>query len=687
MSGPRQTRKKGDESPIRVGKGLDDSRPEECSRLLDHLRFGRYDEVLSESEALLADLGVTAETTLVPDIRAAARASFYRYEVFVKRGQGMLPSSIDAYTHAKELIGPAGLTANFSRIERVLAYSHLMEYVIDGDRSHLDRALEAVGNAEARALELRNEPDMDENLVIRQLLECGTVRAEVALALGDPMTADRYILENMPAISIWEIDSWNKQAHRCVEALQYAYLHFDDADEIEARFRVGFDRLEELNIAFDCAWYALHMGIRTGERKWYERARSGFFRLGNTRLESLAAEALRPRTVAIGLSLGERRKRLLEKIGLASAQDPKADLLLVGESLEAAVEQVCDLVEASKEPVLIEGESGTGKTKVSRLAHYVSGQYRTGKFLRVQLNLGTELVGKAFFGQSKGAFTGANQAETGIFGQAAGGTLLVDEIDKVSIEIHDQFLMPFDDGKFRRVGDGKEFEITNTLLLFGSSTSIQRLVDEGKMRPDLQYRIAQGGRVVMPPLRENGQLLAALARRFAATISEKRGMRLEVMPAALRVLGYRQWPGNIREFRAYMVLAVSVASQRGENAITRDVAVQALEIHDQQMLEQSAVAVALGSDMSQLAAAMTRNPAFREWAKFLSGKSALTVKFDDLRAELAREAIRHAESVVGTRRIAVAEFLGISESAIQQRRDKEKKRRGLGEAENVESID
>jgi DNA-binding NtrC family response regulator len=691
MSKSGESTKGVDESPIRVGKGLPDSRPKEIRRLLDHLRFGRYDELFLESQVLLEDLDVSVERSDVLDIRSAARAWGYVYEGLVKRGQGQSPRAMDAYASAKELIGAGGLTANYSRIERVRAYGHLMEYVIDRDTAHLERAVDAVGEAKARAIDLRREPGMEEHLVIRQLLECGTVRAEVALALGDPMTADRNIEENMPAVAIWELDRWNREAHRCVEALQYAYLNFEDVGEIEARFAVGYDRLEELNIAFDCAWYALHMGIRVGGQRWLEKARSGFRRLGNERLERVASELLEPRTVAIGVSQVERRRRLMEKIHGACALDPEADLLLVGEALEEAVEQLVDFVEVSTESVLIEGESGTGKSRLARIAHFVSGQYRTGSFERSQLNIGIDLVESAFFGHSKGAFTGANSERPGHFAKACGGTLFVDEVDKVSMEIHDKFLMAFDDGTYRRVGDGKQFQVGNTLMIFGASSSIQQLVDDGKMRRDHQYRFSQNGRIVVPSLRENGQLLAALARRFAAIYSERRGARIEVMPSALSVLGSRDWPGNVRELKTFMNRAVLVAVQRGENAITRDIVTRAFEQHDRQMLKKSAGEATSGMNASLMAQAMGRYPAFGQLAAFFAGSSALPVKLDELKKELSGEAVRHAESIVGPSSTDVGKFLGVTGSAIIQRRsDGQRKKKvrkvpGSGEADIVES--
>ena len=643
-----------EQSPVRVGKGLPESHPAETNALLACVRGGRYEKVLTDSARLLDILDVTEETDDVLQIRSAARARMFRYESLVKQGHGLRAQAIEEYGTACELTPRSGLTANMSRIERIRALAGLIEYVVTGESRHLATALHAVESAEAHAELLRGEVS-DENLIVRQLLECGTVRAEVALALGDPMTADRYIVENLPAVSIWEIDSWNKNAHRCVETIHYAYVTPDEVDELERRFRTGYDELEALDIAFDRAWYAYHFGKVIRSVEWLERALVGFRELGSERLCRATEEMIGARTERVGPSNEERNKRLLDAVDGAyehrKAEAKRGEvvepIVVVGPRLQAVYDEMFDLVwNRGGHPIVLEGETGTGKGELALISHYLSGRNQTGKFVTVDFQDPETLMQDKWYGHKKGAFSGADKDVKGLLAEAEGGTLFLDEIDKAPAGVLDKFLVLFDRGTYRRHGDTTVQRLKDVQLLFATSTPIRQLVADGKMRRDMMYRIVRGGRLIFPSLRENKGLVQVISRRVAERTGRNLGTpHFGIDRDAWTIILARAWKGNAREVESVVGAAVRRSVRRGSAVVTRETILEAIVDYEKSM-EGTEHRVDVNV-VGQLESSLGRFPALAELVRFATGTERLSRHDKDIRDEVRDELLDHAISVVG----------------------------------------
>ncbi len=203
-------------------------------------------------------------------------------------------------------------------------------------------------------------------------------------------------------------------------------------------------------------------------------------------------------------------------------------------------------IAGSDVPILIEGESGTGKDLLARAAHAMSAR-AAGPYVALNMSAIPENLAEAeLFGHEKGAFTGADQAREGFFAEAEGGTLFLDELGLLTPALQPKLLRVLQDGEYIPVGSRKPRK-ANVRVIAATNEDLARLVKEGKFREDLWFRL----RVVpvrLPPLRERREDIPALIEHFV----EKHALRLgrpplPFDPAATRALLDHPWPGNIRE--------------------------------------------------------------------------------------------------------------------------------------------
>lgn len=205
--------------------------------------------------------------------------------------------------------------------------------------------------------------------------------------------------------------------------------------------------------------------------------------------------------------------------------------------------------------VSIFGETGTGKEVVARKIHSLSSR-KNAAFVAVNVAaIPGELIESLFFGHEKGAFTGAIARKTGFFEEASGGTLFLDEIGDMDIKMQAKLLRALQEGVITRVGGNGEVKI-DVRIITATHVDIQRLIEQERFREDLYYRL-MGLSIHLPKLSERGNDVLLLANHFIKTYCAKSKKAIRTLSEEAKdVLLHYSFPGNIRELKAMMELAV-----------------------------------------------------------------------------------------------------------------------------------
>lgn len=201
--------------------------------------------------------------------------------------------------------------------------------------------------------------------------------------------------------------------------------------------------------------------------------------------------------------------------------------------------------------VLVEAESGTGKELLARFIHEASSRSRK-PFVAVNCAAVPEhLLESELFGHAKGAFTGATNAKAGKFEMAHGGTLLLDEIGEMPLNLQPKLLRALQEREFERLGETRSIKV-DIRVIATTNVDLASMVDEGKFRSDLYYRL----NVIpldLPPLRERSEDIELLARYFAEKFgARERGAAQQLGPDFIERLKAHNWPGNVRELGNFM---------------------------------------------------------------------------------------------------------------------------------------
>ncbi len=207
-----------------------------------------------------------------------------------------------------------------------------------------------------------------------------------------------------------------------------------------------------------------------------------------------------------------------------------------------------DRAAPSRSTVLITGESGTGKELVARAIHVTSPR-KEGPFISVNcMALNPGVLESELFGHEKGSFTGAVAMRRGRFEQANGGTLFLDEIGELTPDLQVKLLRILQDKRFERVGGDEQIEV-DIRVVAATNKNLQQLVDAGKFREDLFYRL-NVVEINLPPLRERREDIPLLVAHFSAAFATENDIAVKTFNSgALNYLVAYEWPGNIRQLQ------------------------------------------------------------------------------------------------------------------------------------------
>jgi two-component system response regulator AtoC len=234
---------------------------------------------------------------------------------------------------------------------------------------------------------------------------------------------------------------------------------------------------------------------------------------------------------------------------------------VIGESKAIlGVLKLIQKVENSKLITLITGESGTGKEVVANAIHYNSPRKRKSYIPVNMAAIPIDLIESELFGHEKGAFTGADQRRIGKFEEANEGTIFLDEIGEMPMDLQAKLLRVLQDNKISRVGSNKQIEL-DIRVIAATNKNLKERVKEGKFREDLMYRL-QGFLIHLAPLKERGNDVILLAKYFIDEFSKSNRVKPKLLSsgAVEKLLKY-DWPGNVRELKSVIERGILMSEE------------------------------------------------------------------------------------------------------------------------------
>ena len=280
---------------------------------------------------------------------------------------------------------------------------------------------------------------------------------------------------------------------------------------------------------------------------------------------AVAARALEMSRLSTDLHRLERELRGRFEVGVA----------IVGNSpAMQEIYKTIGRVAATDATVLVEGESGTGKELIAKVIHYHSSRW-SGPFVAINCSaIPRELLESELFGHEKGAFTGAIEQRPGKFELAQGGTVLLDEIADMPLELQAKLLRVLQEREITRLG-GREVVKVDCRILAATNQSLERAVKQQRFREDLFFRLNVVP-IHVPPLRERRSDIPELINFFLAKINRDMGTAIGALsPDARELLVRHNWPGNVRELENTLVRAAVLAA--GPTLMPRDLALATQE--------------------------------------------------------------------------------------------------------------
>jgi transcriptional regulator with GAF, ATPase, and Fis domain len=448
---------------------------------------------------------------------------------------------------------------NLLRINRELTREHRRERVLE---LIVDRAIGITGAergfvilAEGEGLKVAVARNIDQESLRRKAFKFSRSVAEAVVASGEGLLAADALRDERFSANL-SVHEMSLRSVLCVPLRMQD--HVLGALYLDNRFRRG--AFEERHLALlqafgDQAAIALHNArlLREAEQRTRELAEAkAQVESLNARLEA-TVEAQAEQINEITAQIGSEPEALVRRYRAAN---------VVGRSKQMhQILRLIDRVAQTDVPVLIHGETGTGKEVIAKAVHQNSAR-RKGPFVSVNCAaIPAALLESELFGHVRGAFTGAVRDKQGLFEVARGGTLLLDEVGDMPQEMQAKLLRVLQEGSFRRVGDQEERH-TDARIVSASLHDLSKLVQAGRFREDLLYRL-NVVQVRVPPLRERPEDIPELVRYFLAQMEPAP----EITPPAMDQLMRRAWPGNARELQNELLRAMAL----GGGVITPEV--------------------------------------------------------------------------------------------------------------------
>jgi DNA-binding NtrC family response regulator/tetratricopeptide (TPR) repeat protein len=252
--------------------------------------------------------------------------------------------------------------------------------------------------------------------------------------------------------------------------------------------------------------------------------------------------------VATGVARTSHR-HALQKLGLRSGR--------VFVSLDSALVDAIRAAARTDLPVVVEGETGTGKELVAQLIHELGPRSSGPLAILDCTTLPETLADVELFGSARGAYTGAFRERAGLIAQADGGTIVLDELPELSTRLQAKLLRVVQEGVYRRIGEDRSRRV-RARFIATTNRSVQNLLASGALKPDLYYRLC-GHRIELAPLRSRPEEIGPLASEIARTSG------VVMTGGAVRLLKGQPWPGNVRQLE--MIVRLAMASARGGTKI------------------------------------------------------------------------------------------------------------------------
>jgi two-component system nitrogen regulation response regulator GlnG len=313
--------------------------------------------------------------------------------------------------------------------------------------------------------------------------------------------------------------------------------------------------------------------------------------------------------------------------------------------------------------VLIVGESGTGKELVARAIFHHSARNRN-EFLAINAAAIPEtLLESELFGHERGSFTGADRKRVGKFEQANRGTLFLDEIGDMSVATQAKVLRVLQDGRFERVG-GNETIQTDVRVIAATNQNLEKMIDEGRFRQDLYYRLKVFA-IELPPLRSRAEDLPLLLDHFIKLYNRELGKQVQAASAEIvEMLAAYTWPGNVRELQSAVKYALVHA--RG-NVLTPECFPESCRsTGDKQAFGPSAAAQIGPGDVSPSRPAATLDIAQR-FAQLV--KEGCTDSYHTIESEVDRYLLAEALRLARGNQVEASRLLGISRTTLRAKLD------------------